>query len=1280
MAPVAVSLLGGFSVVTTASIRFPTRKTESLFAFLLLNGQTVDRNRLAGVFWPDMVEDRARRNLSTALWRLKSVIRSIPAILVDVARGSVKLTCKDADVDVFRFRSVVESLPSLGGEGREMALRDAEALYKGDLLEGFADEWCEDERRYLRTLYVRLLRFLIETNKTSADFEKGISYARKLVQLDPLNEESQRELMLLYHLSGDRRSALDQFEIARQTLQDELGIQPSPSIVELHDYIRARGDGQELPSNPVLESAGWTAMDNSSSLPIIGRDGHMASLMRVIEHAARGLGAAVVVSGEVGVGKTRLAESVAVEAGLRGYDILQGRCLDLQDPPPYHVFIQALWPRISSFDKPGGGVSSPLWTLIRALAPEASPDRRNGISSRSHFFDSAIVNEALLSLLGGTYNTRPTLLILEDIHRIDKASTTLLVTLLGRLSRTNLCVLLTIRSGEHVTAQMRSLLAANGASEIRLEGLTEQEVKKLIRAALHSKHTPFGLERFLWERSNGVPLFALELLKFLLGNGFLKKDPLGGWSMDQQVFNSRAINVPSRVQEVIRQRIEGLDPEDRKVLCAAAVLGAEVEFNQLRELVGAPDERFIEATDRLVGAQLLQETKIGFRFPHESMRLVALSVIKRRTLRPLHRKVADLVLRSAPGRTEDLAWHYEEAGDSVQALRYAEASGDKARTVYANSDAATWYSKALEVLSGGNLGEEGKEEALRRQSALLLKRQEVLDLLGDRRGQSDDIDEIRAIAEELDDQRLRAHALFLRANLLMRTNADEEALKKLRQATRLFRTVKDLRAEARVYETAGLIYNNLRKYELASAEFRRALRLFHRLRDHAGKARGLFHIGMMLGFENKGVAGVKFLDQADALLREIEDHRSRAMVKLQKGILYRCLGRLSLSESHFLSGLSIMTQIGDRVGAARNMTHLAYTHAAIGRLRDAMHESEKALRIAREAKDVRAQILILNNTAYGVYRITGNFTRAKWYVTKAMRLVSEAGSAENMAPYADTMAAILLSRGELPAALHWARRSEALCGTTAVKTWIGVDTHLRLGSVYLEMGQYAFAMRYLCSARNKFARGHELAYQTVATAELSRLHLARRDLPNALRCAREVSDLLRRVDGVEEIQRIYWSQYQVFHAAGLQAAARRALRQAYRSIMQQASTLKGRFRRIFLNDVKINREVLEEVSRNHQSIFNYGTGLLSAQGLDELRKYPSGLLARNEKVSAAGSTWNEPTTRRDRIDDRRRLLKNLFDRGRPTQAELAAVLGVSLRTVRNDLAALRSQGLTPKST
>src|SRR5438876_768777 len=455
MPPVTVKVLGGFSMVATSPVRFATHKTESLFVYLLLSGQAVSRDRLAGIFWPNATEERARRNLSTALWRLKSVTQSIPEIWIDVSGDSVRLRCETVEIDAVRFRSLVESLPGLDGHSRTTTMAEAERLYNGDFLDGFPDEWCEDERRYLRTLYGRLLRQLVETSKTSGEFVQGIRYARRLVEIDPFDEESHRELMLLYHLSGDRGAAMAQFEATKRILQEELGTQPSPASVELYQYIRSRSEWE---ANRVLKSADW---------------------MKAVDRAARGLGTAVVLSGEAGVGKTRLVESVVLAAGLRGFDILQGRCFDLLDQPPYHVFVQALWPRISSADKPGGGASSPLAALLHALAPEASLDYRHAaLSSRTQFFDSAIVNEALLSLLGRSHSGRPTLLILEDLHRIDKASTALLLTLLGRLPRTNLCVLLTIRSGEHATAQMLSLLTANGAAEIRVEGLTEQAIGK----------------------------------------------------------------------------------------------------------------------------------------------------------------------------------------------------------------------------------------------------------------------------------------------------------------------------------------------------------------------------------------------------------------------------------------------------------------------------------------------------------------------------------------------------------------------------------------------------------------------------------------------------------------------------------------------------------------------------------------------------------------------------------------------------------------------------------
>src|SRR5256712_1535036 len=1280
MPSVEVRLLGGFSVVTIAPVRFPARKTESLFAYLLMSGQPVGRNRLAGTFWPDVVEERARRSLSTALWRLKSLMQSIPEIRIETSGVSVRLRCDTADVDVFHFRSLVESLPSLDGQSRERALREAEDLYKGDFLDGFTDEWCEDERRCLRALYGRLLRQLIEASRVSGQFDKGVSYARKLVELDSLDEESHRELMILYHLSGDRSAALVQFETLKRILQDELDIPPSPATAKLHKYIRSRTEGRSSLDARGAESPRYVGAENFSGTPMIGREACFGDLMRVVDGTVRGLGSAVVVSGEAGIGKARLAESVAAEAGMRGFDVLQGRCRDLKDPPPYHDFIQALWPRISLADKPGGEASSALSTLLQALAPNPSSDAADTERRmRQRFYDSAIVNEALLNLLGKNQHDRPTLLILEDIHGIDKASTTLLVTLLGRLLKTKLSVLLTMRSGGDAKAEILSQLIANGASEIRLEPLEERGIEMLVRTALRAKSLPSAFVLYVRERTNGIPLFVWELLKCLQGEGLLKRDPLLGWAVDQRALNQAVIKVPSRVQEVIRQRIQGLDSEARKILCAAAVMGAEVEFNQLRELVGAPDERFIEDTDRLVGAQLLQETKTGFRFPHESMRLVALSVIKKRTLQPLHRRVADLVLRSAPGRTEDLAWHYEEAGDLVRALRYAEASADKARVVYANSDAVTWYTRALELLFAMDSQDETMEEALRRRSTLLRKRYEVLDLLGDRRGQSADIDAIQMIAGRLDDPRLQAEALYMRANLLIRMNADQEALADIRQAVKLFRAIKAMQSEARSYETAGLIYINLRRYSLASAEFRRALRLFRQSGDRAGQARGLVHLGMLLGFETKSVAAVKSLDRADVLLRELEDHRLRAIVKFQQGILYRYEGQLKLSESRILSGLSIMTQIGDRVGMARGLVHLAYTHATMGRLRDAIHEGEGALRIAREAKDIRAKILILNNSAYGVHRIVGNFTRAERYITEAMKLVAEAGGAESVAPYTDTMAAILLDRGDFYAALSWAERGEAMDEAFGVKSWIELEIDYTLGSVCLELGQCARSARYLRSAQRQYARGQELAFETLATAALARLHLITGDLDNALKSARAVSNLLRKVDGVEQIQKVFWSQYLVFRAAGSHAAARRALRQAYTSVLQQASMLKGRYKRVFLHDVKINREIFEEVGRN-QSVFHRGLGLPATAKLIAFRAGEFDSKGRYEGSPQGKFFRDELTTRRSGIEDRRRTITNLLEREQLTQLQIAEALGVSLRTVRNDLAALRSQGLTPKST
>lgn len=329
----------------------------------------------------------------------------------------------------------------------------------------------------------------------------------------------------------------------------------------------------------------------------------------------------------------------------------------------------------------------------------------------------------------------------------------------------------------------------------------------------------------------------------------------------------------------------------------------------------------------------------------------------------------------------------------------------------------------------------------------------------------------------------------------------------------------------------------------------------------------------MLGFGNHNTAAIRHFDRADVLFKELEDVRSRAFTWLQKGTLYRFLGRLEASQSLLRSGLDMMRRIGDRVGEARGLSQLACTHASMGRLREAIHESERALQIARRSRDVRAEIMILNNAACGVYRLVGAFDRAERYVMHAMTLVLAAGGIENAATYADTMASILLGRGDHRAALVWAKLSHSLCGTGDLReTWIGIDVRFRLGLVMLETGHHSDALSLLQGARAKLGASKESAHELLVVTQLARIHLLRRNLAKALSCVSDMAALLRRVDGVEEAQKVHWVRYEVLNAARKYPAARRALSKAYESMLSQASTLKDPMRRRYL-EMEANRRI-----------------------------------------------------------------------------------------------------------
>jgi len=235
--------------------------------------------------------------------------------------------------------------------------------------------------------------------------------------------------------------------------------------------------------------------------------------------------------------------------------------------------------------------------------------------------------------------------------------------------------------------------------------------------------------------------------------------------------------------------------------------------------------------------------------------------------------------------------------------------------------------------------------------------------------------------------------------------------------------------------------------------------------------------------------------------------------------------------------------------------------------------------MVRRAGDVRAEILFLNNAAYGVLRLVGEFKRAQRYATRAMRLVAEDRGGENATLYADSMAAVLLEEGNLEAAHHWAKLSRSLSTARGMRgTWIDLSARFTLGCICLELGRLARALKHLSTVRARLKSCGESELELRAIAAIARAHLARADSTTALGCLHEMRGLLAKVDGAERMQEIHWTRFRVLHSCQNFPAARRALYRAYECMMEQLKTLKGPMRRRFMA-ISINVRIAETAAK-----------------------------------------------------------------------------------------------------
>ena len=236
-----------------------TREIQSLLAYLLLQGhRTQPREVLASIFWGELSQKRARGSLNTALWKLKKALEPDGVLagtyLINNHPGELGFNWEsqlELDVEVFEQETchLLAYPPQTVGETHVLEFEKILGIYKGELLEGFYQNWVLRERERLRSLYLKSLRYLLEYYKLHGLYENGLACAQQILNLDPLREDIHREMMKLYVENGQRALAARQYEICHKMLNTELGISPMEETQALFTQIFSKAHGSQLPMN-----------------------------------------------------------------------------------------------------------------------------------------------------------------------------------------------------------------------------------------------------------------------------------------------------------------------------------------------------------------------------------------------------------------------------------------------------------------------------------------------------------------------------------------------------------------------------------------------------------------------------------------------------------------------------------------------------------------------------------------------------------------------------------------------------------------------------------------------------------------------------------------------------------------------------------------------------------------------------------------------------------------------------------------------------------------------
>jgi DNA-binding SARP family transcriptional activator len=671
-----------------------------LAALVVERSTGVPRDRLADILWPDGLPKTWGSALRTHVSRVRNLVANAiggggEAVVAGDAGYQlvlppgvdVRVDLDEADDQLAAARLVLADDPAAA---QALATQACEVL-RAPFLPGHGGSWAEGVRARVSDLLLGALELAARAATDAGDCDAAVALAEEEVQRSPLRESAHRSLMAALARAGNRADALLTYQRLRRMLVDELGIDPSRETEAAYLDLLGPPPAPRPPPGSTAAGTGRGRDTAPAAVPFVGRTAELATMAEAWELAAGGARHVVVVTGEAGIGKSRLTAEAARAVSDAGGRVLFGRC-DQEAIVPYQPLVEALDGLVAAApDDTLAGLDDEARAELATVLPSLDAPRRATGPDRARLFG------AVTDLVAAAAKERPLLLVLDDLQWADDDTMLLVRHLLRRGGDAPVLVVAICRDHDldpgHTLADVVHSLDRDGwVRRLPLRGLGEAEVRELL-AHLSPEGDVAGAARQLVTETAGNPFLVTELARARAAGG-----AEGGTA------------IPPGVHDLVNSRLARLGTAAVELLRSGAVAGARFDLDIAGDVAGLDDDTLLDAADAALASGLVtEETADRYRFPHDIVRRTLVAQLSGARRRTMHRRTADAVERRRAHVLDEHAAvlaHHSSAGASPagdeRAVRWARRASAQAAERSAPAEAVRLCRQALAHLPPGD--------------------------------------------------------------------------------------------------------------------------------------------------------------------------------------------------------------------------------------------------------------------------------------------------------------------------------------------------------------------------------------------------------------------------------------------------------------------------------------------------------------------------------------------------------------------------------------------------